>query len=365
MTRLIPSHTGSGLVNLVAEIEARLSGRPRSARLETGAANTIGDASSYVLVLFDGLGDSMVTKPGAEALAASRRATLHAPFPTTTTVAMATVVTGVSPARHGVIGHLMWVPGPDRVVNVLKWVDQSGAPVDFDTSMLLPAPNLWERLAAVGVEPVTVQPGHFADSPLTKALYRGCRFEPVYSIDEAVEATLQLAKSPRRLVFTYFPQIDFASHVYGQDSSEFAQALSSMDTAWSAITARRPDGVVVLGTADHGHIDYPESMKRPMRGEFDDLVTYGDPRSVYLRGGAELVSRFADEAGAPVVERPTLMEWWGADGGIHPDLERRLPDGAVLAPEGSVLLPRGFDRRLQGYHGGLDPREVEIPMLVG
>jgi hypothetical protein len=43
----------------------------------------------------------------------------------------------------------------------------------------------------------------------------------------------------------------------------------------------------------------------------------------------------------------------------------RSGDRVLLAPEGVALLPRGFDKRLRAYHGGLDPREVEIPLLVG
>jgi hypothetical protein len=41
-----------------------------------------------------------------------------------------------------------------------------------------------------------------------------------------------------------------------------------------------------------------------------------------------------------------------------------LPDALLLAPEGKVILPRGFDKRLRGYHGGLDEREVRVPLLV-
>ncbi len=364
MTRLVPSHSGLGLSNLVAEVEARLTGRSRWSRLDADVANTFQEAASYVLVLFDGLGHSMLTNPRAAELAGSARAVLHAPFPTTTTVAMATVATGLPPAAHGVIGHLMWLPGPDRVVNVLKWIDQTGSPVPYDTERFLPSPNVWERLSAAGIEPITVQPGDFSTSPLTRALYRGCRFEPVYSVSEAIEATVRLAETPGRLVFTYFPEIDFASHVYGQESPEYERALAGMDNAWSALTARRPDGVTVIGTADHGHIDYPESAKLRMRDRFDALTSYGDPRSVYLRGDTTLIEDFAAEAGSGVIGRETLLDWWSAEAGTHPELTRRAPEAAVLAPDGAVLLPRGFDRRLRGYHGGLDRREVEIPLLV-
>ena len=55
---------------------------------------------------------------------------------------------------------------------------------------MLPAPNLWERLRSVGVEPVTVQPGDFTGSPLSQMLYRGARFEAAWDVEDLVTATV-------------------------------------------------------------------------------------------------------------------------------------------------------------------------------
>jgi hypothetical protein len=360
----VPSTAGRGLVNLMSELESRLGGSPPLPGLDADLSGVIPTGSSYVLALFDGLGAAQLDVPEASSLASSQRGIIHAPFPTTTTVALATVATGLAPAGHGVIGHLMWLPELEKVVNVLKWRTPEGADVDFDTASFLPAPNLWERLKSAGVEPITIQPGDFQASPLTRAVYRGCRFEPVYSIEESVAATVELAATPNRLIFTYFQQVDFAAHVWGQRSGDYLSALTSVDRAWSALCTRLAPEVTLVGTADHGHVDYREADKIPMRDEFDRLIAFGDPRSVYLRGGSEPIAAFAEQAGAAVLSIDDLRRLWGAERGTHPQLARRQPEAAVLAPRGKVLLPKGFDRRLIGYHGGLDPAELEIPLLV-
>jgi hypothetical protein len=348
----------------MSELESRLGSSPPLPGLDTDLSGAIPSGASYVLVLFDGLGVAQLGVPETASLAASHRGVLHAPFPTTTTVALATIATGLAPAGHGVIGHLMWLPELERVVNVLKWRTPEGADVDFDTTSFLPAPNLWERMKAAGVEPITIQPGDFQGTPLTRAVYRGCRFEPVYGMEESVAATVELAATPNRLIFTYFQQVDFAAHVWGQRSGDYLSALSSVDRAWSALCARLPANVTLIGTADHGHINYREADKIPIRDEFDRLIAYGDPRSVYLRGAPDLIGAFAQQAGSSVESIEDLRRVWGAEHGTHPQLPFREPDAAVLAPTGRVLLPKGFDRRLIGYHGGLDPAEVEIPLLV-
>ncbi len=347
----------------MAEIEAILGGAPSAPRLRPELGERLAARATVVLVLFDGLGHHQLGE-ATPALTASDVGPLTAPFPSMTSVALATVGTGMTPAQHGVIGHLMWLPSERRVVNTLRWVDLAGAPVSYPTTGLLPSPNLWERLVASGVEPITVQPGDFVDTPLTRALYRGCRFESVFSPWEAIEATVQLARRPGRFIFTYLPQVDFAAHVYGQDSPEYRRTVTAMDDLWSALVARLDHTVTVVGTADHGLLDYRPGDKVLLRGEFDRLIAYGDPRSVYLKGESSLIEEFARLSGGSLLDPDRAGGLWG-EGPSHPELGRRSPDAVVLAPSGKVLLPRGFDKRLIGYHGGLDRREMEIPLLIG
>ena len=156
---------------------------------------------------------------------AANSGTLHSPFPSTTSVSLATVATGLPPAAHGLVSHLAWIEEAGGVVNTLKWVDLAGLAVTHDYAAVLPDPNLWERLGSAGVEAITVQPGPFAGSPLSRLLYRGARFESAWDDQDLVEATVQLAASPHRLIFAYVWQVDFAGHVHGMGSPEFAAAV--------------------------------------------------------------------------------------------------------------------------------------------
>ncbi len=362
MSLTLPFVPGRRLVDLVNELERRLSGGAPGPGLAPDLAAEIPDASSYVFVMFDGLGYHQLDHAAARSLRASARGMVAAPFPTTTTVSLATVSTGRMPEEHGMIGHLMVLD--DAVVNVLKWVTPAGAPFDHPTGEFLPGPNTWERLRAAGIEPITVQPAEFAHSPLTRAIYRGCRFEGVHGVEEAVEATAVLAREPRRMVFTYFNQVDFAAHVWGQASGEYRSAIGLVDTAWSQLRARIKPGVTLVGSADHGHLDYGPGDRLLVRDpEFAELTFYGDARMVFVRGDRERIGDLASRLGVDphwVGEGRTL---WPGDL-RHPALPDRLPTAVLAAPEGKVILPRGFDKRLVGYHGGLAYQEVDVPLLV-
>jgi hypothetical protein len=358
----IPDYAGGSLLNLVAELEHRLTGSAPAGRLHPHLTDTIPNGRTYVMVLFDGLGDRQLGHPVATSLLAARTAHLDAVFPTTTSVNLATIATGLAPATHGLIAHQLYVPAAGRVVNTLKWAAPWGDPVELDHDSFLPKPNLWERLGSQRIEPITVQPGHFQDSPLSRVLYRACRYEAVWTVDEIIDATAQLAAVPGRFIFTYFPNVDVAAHVGGQQSDDYATAISTAASIWDRIAAALPAQAVMVGTADHGHIDYGQDAKvliphRP-GPEF-----FGDPRAL-------LVRRMDDEmleslAGLPgrVVGATEYRTWLGP-GPDHPDLARRLPETVVLADPGTLLIPRFMDKRLTGYHGGLAAEEMQIPLLV-
>jgi len=354
-----PSHDGSGLVNLVAELERRLTGTSLAEGLSDH--EVVPEADTYVLVMFDGLGAAQLSRQGAHSFRAAHRLTLDAPFPTTTSVSLATVASGLPPSQHGQVAHLTWYPDLETVVNTLKWVTVGGDPVPYEYGGLLPRPNLWERLRAADIEPITVQPAEFAGSPLSRVMYRGARFEAAWDVADLAEATVTLASEPGRLIFTYVPFVDFAGHVFGQASDEFAEAMRLAATVWEGIVAGAPPGAAVIGTADHGLMEVTESDKLLIRDpEFDTLRFAGDTRGVHMWGDPGLMEDVAASTGGELVDPVALF---------GPDLTEKaashLGQKLLLAPTGKAIIPKGFDKRLRCYHGGLMPEEVQIPLLVG
>ena len=82
-----------------------------------------------------------------------------------------------------------------------------------------------------------------------------------------------------------------------------------------------------------------------------------------VRGSMRLSRELADLTGARLIEPAEFLPWLG--GHLrHRHLAARLPDAVLLAPPDTVILPWGFDKRLRGYHGGLEPVEVDIPLLA-
>jgi len=354
-----PSYDGAGLVNLAAELEHRLTGASPSPRLADASA--VPSAETYVLALFDGLGTAQLDHRGAAVFRSSAAGTLEAPFPTTTSVSLATVATGLPPSRHGQVAHLTWMPEVGEVVNSLRWTSLWGDPVSYDHGAHLPRPNLWERLRSAGAEPITVQSTEFSGTPLSRALYRGCRFEGAASAGELVDAAVELASVPRRLIFVYMNQVDVAGHVHGLGSEELTDAMRLAAGVWDGLATRLPPGAGLVGTADHGLVEFSERRKiRVREPRFRKLRLAGDTRGVQMWGDRALMGEMASIAGGRLADPTELV---GPDAGEV--AKRRLGEKVLMPPDDVVVIPRGFDGRLRCYHGGLSRAEVEIPLLVG
>ena len=355
------AYDGSGLVNLVAELEFRATGSASSPRLTSVALPNTDHHTSTVLVLFDGLGSHQLGHQRATDLASAHIGSIDAPFPTTTTVSLATIATGLPPARHGLIAYQLWNPQVGAVVNTIHMTTMWGERIDQRHEDFLPGPNLWQRLSSSGIEAITIQPESFDRSPLTRALYRGASFTPYTSLTEAVERTVSAASPPGRFVFLYVPHVDFAAHVAGQRSSEYESAMSAANDVWAGLISELPANVLLIGTADHGHIDIPESNKvRLSKEDEDGLILYGDARAMFVRGdGARLA------VGLPGTWVPygDIEDLWGP-GPVHEAFEERRPDGIIVADDGYAIFHSRSNDRLIGHHGGITDEERQIPVLT-
>lgn len=358
---VVPDYEGRSLINLVAELEHRLTGASVAPRLAGDLRDKIPQAETYALVLFDGLGSHQLGHPGACDLAASQRASIDAPFPYTTTVSLSSIATGRPPSQHGILAYQLWMEQVQQVVNTIHMTTLWGEALDLDYESILPGPNLWERLKEAGTEPIAVQPGHFDRTPLTRALYRGAQFRPYWSAQEAVDLVVDAASRPRRLVFLYIPHVDFAAHVGGQSSSEYDEAIGTANTVWRELVERLPDAVTLIGTADHGHVDIAEDHKVRLGEKAGKHRTlYGVERAMFVKGEGRSL---AEGIPATWVPHQDLPDVWGP-APMHSSFEERRPDGILFAEDNYAVFHKHSNDRLVGYHGGLMPEEREIPLLV-
>ena len=349
-----------------------------------------------LVFLVDGLGWSSLHRSAARLPAgpAARWVRSARPitsvFPTTTTVALTSLSTGASPGQHGVVGHRVFLPRFDCVVEVLRMsplgVSASETLVgpDWTPSVLSQVPSIFRR----GVSAVAVSRDRYQGSGFTRLIYDGANY---LAYATASDLALTLADllgrpEPPPVVFAYWDDLDVTGHLRGPlpelvdlELDRIAAWLSFVDQRLDRRTAHR---TTVLLTGDHGQV--PMSADHQLVADHDPellgLLAHppsGDRRATYFsaRPGRRSDLRALLESRRPPGSH--LLDLAEAvDRGLygpppfHVELLERLGDFLLLMPSpGGVSYtvpgsrPRG--RPMLGAHGGLEPAELLVPLISG
>ncbi|MEU6411508.1 nucleotide pyrophosphatase/phosphodiesterase family protein [Microbispora sp. NPDC046933] len=361
----VPAYGTASLADLPGSLLASLG-------LPVDNALALEPAPRVCLFLVDGLGaELLAAHPGAAPfLSAHLRGTLTAGFPSSTPTSLATLGTGAPPGEHGMVGIQMAVPGEGRLFNCLRWTAPG---LSIDPDVWQPAPTVYERMAAAGIEPAYVAPASFDGTGLTRAVYRGMRYLAAESPGERVEAVRQALRETT-FVTVYYGEVDRVGHFSGWGGGEWLEQLAVVDRMAERIAGTLPPGAVLYVTADHGMINAADKVDVDHRSDLREgvLMLGGEARArhVYtspgaapavletwrevLRGRAWVVTREeAVSAGwfGPRVRR----EWLGRVGDV------------VAVPYGECVIVTSAGEPVEssmiGYHGSLTPAEQNVPLV--
>lgn len=341
---------------------------------------TIPPVRAAGLLLVDGLGAELLRAHAADApfLASLPDAgPLTVGFPSSTSISLASLGTGLPPGAHGLVGISFRTGG--TLLDTLKWTVHGKKDADLRELLpperVQPAPTELERAEAAGVEVSVVSSRAFRGSGLTRAALRGGRFRGVYALgDLAAEVIGALTGPGRRLCYGYHADLDALGHAHGPGSLPWRLQLAQIDRLAALIVEHLPSDAVLAITGDHGMVrvgqvfdaDTDEALELGV-----DLLG-GDPRArhVYARPGAagEVLAAWREVLGdaAWVMSREQAVAegWFGPVGELAAD---RIGD-VVAAARGTAAIVRSVAEpalsRMPGQHGSLSVEEQHVPLLL-
>jgi predicted AlkP superfamily pyrophosphatase or phosphodiesterase len=337
------------------------------------------------LFLVDGMGSELILKnaDAAPYLAALLRGgaqrigpggsghVLTAGFPSTTSTSLSSIGTGMPPGVHGMLGYKLAVPGTGKLMNFLRW-DQ-----DVDPLVWQPRETMFERLQRAGVAVTHVSSPRFADSGLTRSVFRGARFCGAEPADErAMRALEVLEQRDRSLVYLYYSDLDFVGHVSGVGSQRWLDQIGYVDALVQWLAERLPSDCSLYVVADHGMIDVPTERRIDadtdweLRAGVALLGGEARARHVYAHPGAErdvlaIWSERLDGVAQVRSREEAIVEGW-----FGPSVDARMSerighvvvamrdDWAVIASEREAI-----ESRLIGMHGSMTAAEQYVPLL--
>jgi hypothetical protein len=363
--------------------------------LGPGVGLGVGEARGVALLLVDGLGAELLAEHAdhAPALAelAARGHTLRAGFPSTTSVSVASLGTGLASGEHGIVGYSMGVPPlddpaapADTVLNTLRWCAH-GSTERVDLLDELPpervqaAPTVMERAARDGVVVTAVAPEIQRRSGLTRAALRGARFHGVAALGDLAAGVLDaLTPTGRRaFCYAYHGDLDLLGHVHGPGSRPWLMQLGVIDRLVAAIAEDLPADTVLAVVADHGmvgtdtgwriDVDTTPTLLAGVRR----LAGEARVRHVFAADGAldDVAAAWRAELGdaAWVHTRDEAIDagWFGP---AVTDAARGRIGDLVAAARGNWTLVRSriepMETALVGHHGSLTDAEQHVPLLL-
>ena len=360
------------------------TGRPMTKGAET-IAGLLGPADHLIFVAADGFG--AVTVEALDAGSFPRRhvaATLHTVIPSTTASAFTSMATGEWPSRHAAVGWYTYVPKVDAVTTIIPFVrtvDEAPlADLGLTVAEALPIPSL---LASIDRSSLSFVPAEFAYSTFSAYLSGGTPRTGYSSLAEAVEGVAARVRTATGPTFTYLyvPHVDMSGHEQGFSHPRTLAAAAAVGQALEGLAAAVAGRARIVMTADHGGLDahgddiHMIGASDPLTGLLEHEPS-GDSRVVYfhVREGkqAEFEERFRDRFGERffliTVDEAEDMGLLGP-GRLSDETRQRLGSFVAVSLGADVFLYRWQSRSAEGelhvgYHSGLSPSEMLVPLIV-
>jgi hypothetical protein len=311
--------------------------------------------------------------------------------PSTTSSALTTLWTGLSPAAHGIIGYEMWLKEFSMVGNMIthapmtfRGSTDSLELAGFSAEEFLNMARFGTHLSANGIKPYAFSHYSIANSGLSRMLMQDVEVVPFqtpasmwidirYLIDKKVDE--------RMYIWTYWGQLDGISHYYGPDdervSAEFAQFSNAFEKYFlKKLDSKVRSGTMLILTADHGQTYTPLKKKyilknHPELNRHLRIKPTCENRLAFLhlRPGSETyVTEYINQKWPGVFtiisHKQALDQGLFGPGEEHPNLRDRTGDLIVIAQDGAYLWWADEPDFLLGRHGSMTKEDMVVPFLA-
>ncbi|MBI2184889.1 MAG: alkaline phosphatase family protein [Thaumarchaeota archaeon] len=398
-----PFYDGLSLANIPISILSHFGGNIKGRKpIRDGlATNILEGAETVILMLLDGLGYNLLLSDASKRKSVfSHLASIGtlfpitSTFPSTTSTALTTVNSTLTPQEHGIIGYTMYLKQIGVIANMISFSASADerreglTTMGIDSRSLLPGSTVYEELAKRGVRSRVVTRKLYKNSSLSRMTHAGAAIDTYVSSSDLFVWLRKLVNSnsrDKRYIFAYWDVVDALSHIHGPLTEEVYAEMASFSNVFKTeflnkIEKNMGGKTAILITGDHGLIATPKAKtifidRHPRLMDCLQLPPTGDSRAAVMHtrpGKTDKARRYIDskfQGKVRVIESQTaLKEGFFGYGALNKEISSRIGDLIVLPYEGYSIVysykrrEEGFE--LKGSHGGLLKNEMLVPLLA-
>ena len=387
MRPVLPDYAGGSIVNLAASLLQAFGIQPPNPPCRPGLLppELLAEAPGVVLLVCDALGrgqlDQVLASGRAPNLATlvarapSGVNTLTSVFPTTTTSALPSLCTALTPAQHGMLGMRQWLGELGVLGDMLRFRTVAEHPQSIDAELIRSGPTLYEQLRDRGFAAVAISASQHQGTGFTNLLHQGAEYlgyEAQSEIPYLLKTSLERHRGRRSFHYVYWPIVDTLSHIYWPQSEPCALEMEFVDLMLGKVMdCCAQAGQTLLLTADHGQIALDPARALTIGPDLGRLLRYapaGGRRACYLAAADPVALRahpllhHVDLLVIPTDEA-LAQGWFGGDCGRF---RSRLGDFILLPEDGCQLIydyGQGTHAN-RGGHAGASAEEMLVPLIA-
>lgn len=318
-------------------------------------------------------------------------------FPSTTSAAINTISSGLTPAEHGLFEWTLYMPEIDMTIETLIFSEigekrDSLLDKGVASKILFDFSTIYQRLQKHGVNSFSFTDRGYANSAYSAVSRKGSTSIPFVNFsDLTVKLRNQLVKNKgKNYYFVYWDKLDGLGHKYGPDDDACKIELSKISHLLLTEFINKLDEKIrkrtlLIVTADHGQIAVDPkktiylgkdkrlmgSLCRDKKGEI--ILPTGSGRGVYLHVKEEeveeiykyLKNRFKNKADVVYTDELIASGLFGQNK-IKAKFRDRLGN-LTLLPHKNYVIWRRYKGKISehlGRHGGLSKKEMMIPISI-
>ena len=343
-------------------------------------ADAFADAQQLTIVVVDGLGMNFINKLDSTSfLRRHLRMELQTVFPSTTSSAFTSLTTAAWPNRHSIIGWDMYLDEIDSVATILRFERRNdGEPLGrlgVIEAQAYPVPSLFGGFAG---KLFSVVPDGIANTPYSD--YWGGHNATYASYDDltnGVDKAISLSRVTKApsIIYLYAIDVDYAAHEYGTNAKQTMDAVERVDKAIERLALGLPPSTRLMLTADHGQLDGRTHEILPTNSLIEHLShePWGDAREMHfaVKPGSEeefeteFRGQYGEFAFLLTADEVEALELFGP-GRIEDAAWRRLGTHLAISrgADTFIYLAKPDPMQFIGYHSGLTPDEMLVPLIV-